>query len=149
MDKSSVIPIIQKLIQSQNLAVLATSDGGFPYSSLVSFSSTDDLCTIVFATARQTRKYHNIQQNHRVSLLIDNRSNQESDLHQAVAVTALGRAREITSQEKGPFLLHHLIKHPALVDFTDSPDCALVLVEIDVYYVVQQFQAVTEFRPQP
>jgi hypothetical protein len=89
----------------------------------------------------------NLKKNRRVSLLVDNRSNQESNLHRAVAVTVFGNARELALDEKAPFLLHHLIKHPSLVEFTDSPNCALILVEVEKYYVVQQFKVVTELYP--
>lgn len=147
MENLSVIPIIQKLMQVQNLAVLGTSSSDKPHCSIVNFSATDDLCSIVFATNRHTRKYKNLINNHRVSLLIDNRSNQESDLYRAVAVTVFGNARELALEEKAPFLLHHLIKHPSLVEFTDSPNCALVIVEVEKYFVVQQFQKVSEHYP--
>ena len=147
MKNSSVIPIIQNLMQTQNLAVLGTSNGNTPHCSIVNFSATDDLHSIVFATYRNTQKYTNMKKNRRVSLLVDNRSNQESNLHRAVAVTVFGNARELALDEKAPFLLHHLIKHPSLVEFTDSPNCALILVEVEKYYVVQQFKVVTELYP--
>jgi len=147
MENLSVIPVIKKLIQLQNLAVLGTSNGDNPHCSIVNFSATDDLQSIVFATNRCTRKYSNLINNRRVSLLIDNRSNQGSDLYRTVAVTVFGNARELALEEKAPFLLHHLIKHPSLVEFTDSPNCALILVEVERYLVVQKFQIVTELNP--
>ncbi|QPM67609.1 pyridoxamine 5'-phosphate oxidase family protein [Atribacter laminatus] len=149
MENSSVISVVQKLMQTQNLAVLGTSNGDTPHCSIVNFSATDDLHSIVFATYRDTRKYANLKNNRRVSLLVDNRSNQENDHHQAVAITVFGNARELAFEEKAPFLLHHLIKHPSLVEFTDSPNCALILVEVEKYYVVQQFKIVTELYPTP
>lgn len=147
MENSSVIPVIKKLMQFQNLAVLGTSNCNNPHCSIVNFSATDDLRSIVFATNRYTRKYTNLINNRRVSLLIDNRPNQESDFFRTVAITVFGNARELTLDEKAPFLLHHLIKHPSLVEFTDSPNCALILVEVEKYFVVQQFQIVTELNP--
>ena len=60
---------------------------------------------------------------------------------------AKGSLNELVFEEKALFLLHHLIKHPSLVEFTDSPNCALILVEVEKYYVVQQFQLVTELYP--
>ena len=47
MKNSSVIPIIQNLMQTQNLAVLGTSNGNTPHCSIVNFSATDDLHSIV------------------------------------------------------------------------------------------------------
>jgi len=83
---------LKTLLARQRLAVLATHWSGQPYSSLVSFAATADLKDILFATTRATRKYPNLSADARVALLIDNRSNKESDIQKAVAVTATGNA---------------------------------------------------------
>jgi heme iron utilization protein len=133
---------LKALFSSQGLAVISTHEHGQPYCNLVAFSSTDDLKHLVFATSRSTRKFANIDEDHRVSMLIDNRSNRVSDFHEAMAVTSVGLAEESLGPEKDAFLKVYLAKHPHLEDFVMSPTCALMQVQVNRYYVVSHFQHV-------
>jgi nitroimidazol reductase NimA-like FMN-containing flavoprotein (pyridoxamine 5'-phosphate oxidase superfamily) len=137
---------LKDLFTSQRLGVLATYGEGQPYSSLVAIAVTNDLKYLVFATTRATRKYANLSAESRVSILVDNRSNQETDFHRAIAVTALGRAEEIDEREKNQFLRLYLAKHPYLEEFVNSPTCALLKVSVDRYYMVNRFQNVMELH---
>ena len=137
---------LKALLESQRLAVLATHREGQPYGSLVSFVATEDMKQVLFATTRSTRKYENLTADARVALLIDNRSNQDSDIHEATAVTATGRAEEIEGADKERFLRLYLERHPYLQDFVNSPTCALLRVRVETYYLVNRFQEVTELH---
>ena len=137
---------LKDLFASQRLGVLATYGEGQPYSSLVAFAATNDLKYLVFATTRATRKYANLSAESRVAILVDNRSNQDSDFHSAIAVTALGKAEEIDKREKNQFLRLYLDKHPYLAEFVNSPTCALLKVSVDRYYMVNRFQNVMELH---
>jgi nitroimidazol reductase NimA-like FMN-containing flavoprotein (pyridoxamine 5'-phosphate oxidase superfamily) len=145
-DSSQLAQQLRELFSSQSLAVLATHSEGQSYGSLVAFAVTEDLKHLLFATTRATRKYANLMKNPRVAMVMDNRSNEESDFHQAMAVTATGQVREATGSEKDRFTKVYLSKHPHLVDFVSSPTCALVTLEVETYYLVSQFQNVTEFH---
>jgi uncharacterized pyridoxamine 5'-phosphate oxidase family protein len=126
--------LLREVVRTQYFAVLNTIGQGLPHSNLVSFAATDDLKSLVFVTGRNTRKYRNIQDNHNISLLIDNRTNQPSDTSQAVAITAVGTARaEIDNKS----LLRDvfLARHPQLRHFVDAPDNAIMLVTIRQYIV--------------
>lgn len=74
---------IEKLFISQKLAVLATSDGGQPYTSLVAFRGTADLKHLYFVTPKATRKFANLLNDQRVSMLINNAVNADDDFHDA------------------------------------------------------------------
>jgi heme iron utilization protein len=143
-DPRTLTEDLHGLFTAQPLAVLSTSEDGQPYSSLIAFASTDDIRDLVFVTNRSTRKFTNLEHDPRVSLLIDDRSNEVSDFHAAMAVTATGRAREISDKEKERvrFLKLYLGKHPHLEEFALSPGCALVGVRVSRYTVVRQFQKV-------
>ena len=99
---------LRDLFSDQPLAVLATDAGGRPYTSLVAFAAASDLTRLLFATTRATRKFANILENPRVSLLIDNRANEVSDFRNAVAVTVLGTAAEVSGDEKAPLAALYL-----------------------------------------
>jgi nitroimidazol reductase NimA-like FMN-containing flavoprotein (pyridoxamine 5'-phosphate oxidase superfamily) len=137
---------IRDLFASQNLAVLATHSHEQPYASLVAFVATEDLKHIYFATAKTTRKFANLTANARVALLINSSTNQVADFHEAIAVTAVGRAQEVRDADRDRLLALYLAKHPYLVDFARSPTCALVRVTVKSYYLVRNFQNVLEFH---
>lgn len=52
--------------------------------------------------------------NSRVSVLIDNRTNRSADCQSALAVTALGEAKERQGEDRRGPLAHFLHKHPKL-----------------------------------
>jgi len=137
---------VGELLKSQKLAVLSTHNKGQPYASLVVFAATEDLKYLLFATTRATRKYDNIAHDPRVAFLIDSRSNLDSDIHGAIAVTAMGIAEEVGEKGKEAFLKIYLDKHPHLKEFVHSPTCALLRVKAETYYLVSKFQKVFELR---
>ena len=147
MEKTSQLKeFLKNLFPSQKLAVLATQSKKQPYGNLVAFVATKDLKHLLFATTRATRKYTNISENPTVAMVMDNRSNQEADFHQAAAVTATGVAKEVKGSEKETLLRLYLSRHPYLKDFVSSPTCALLKMDVETYYVVRQFQNVMELH---
>ncbi|MDT8285414.1 MAG: pyridoxamine 5'-phosphate oxidase family protein [Thermovirgaceae bacterium] len=145
-EEGEVFNAIQKLLFSQRLGVLGTFGSGHPYCSLVSFSSGEDLRQIYFFTTRSTRKFSNIKATGSVSILVDNRSNREEDLHETEAVTAVGAARVLSGMEFERASHIHLRKHPYLQDFVSSPSSALLSIEVDNYFLVRRFQNVMTLR---
>jgi uncharacterized protein YhbP (UPF0306 family) len=138
--------ILTQLFTSQKFAALATEDRGKPHNCLVAFATTDDLRHLLFTTSRDTSKYRNIMAESRVAILIDSRSNQDSDVRNAVAVTATGRAKEAKGKERDRLLGIYLTKHPQLKDFANVSENALVKVEIENYEVAT-FHNVRIFQP--
>lgn len=138
--------VLRELFETQKLAVLATHSEGQPYTNLMAFAATRDLKRLVFATTRSTRKFANMAADGRVALLIDNRSNAESDFHKAVAVTATGNVSEVASRDRSRYAKLYRSKHPHLEEFVGSPTCALLRMEVGTYYIVTRFQNVSELR---
>jgi nitroimidazol reductase NimA-like FMN-containing flavoprotein (pyridoxamine 5'-phosphate oxidase superfamily) len=145
-EESELELLIRELFESQKLAVLGTQNEGQPYANLVAFAPSHDLKSLYFVTARATRKYANIEADARVTVLIDNRSNQDSDFSRAAAVTATGRAKEVVASKRDEVLAIYLAKHPMLEEFVRSPSCALLRVEVKTYYLVRRFQNVMELH---
>ena len=138
--------LLKDLFSSQPLAVLATQSNGQPYGNLVAFVATEDLRSLLFATARGTRKFANIKTDPRVAMVMDSRTNQKVDFQKAVAVTATGAVEEVGDIERDPLLKLYLSKHPHLKKFVTSPTCALLRVEVDTYDVVRRFQKVVNLH---
>ena len=143
---SSLKDRLKRLFRSQKLGVLATQRGNNPYTNLIAFACSDDLKKIVFATEKATGKFENILSNSNVSFFIDNRTNKAGDFKKAIGVTASGSARQIRKDKKNKLMRSYIKKHPQLESFLRSPSCALVCIDVRSYYVVQQFENVTEIR---
>jgi nitroimidazol reductase NimA-like FMN-containing flavoprotein (pyridoxamine 5'-phosphate oxidase superfamily) len=146
MDESRFKSLLTNLFAFQKLAVVATSDQGQPYASLVAFAVDENLAHLYFVTPRSTRKYAYLSAEERVAVLVNNSSNSDADFHRAVSVTARGRARELTGKEREAPLNRYLAKHPYLRDFAAAPSCALIDVRVETYYLVKNFQNVTEWH---
>ena len=138
--------LLRELFRSQLFAALATQQLTRPYNNLVAFAATDDLKNIIFATRRATHKYSNLLANNNVSMLIDNRTNRDSDFRNAVAVTAVGSAEEVRESELEGLLSLYLIKHHNLEKFVHSPESALFKIKVKRYYAVRNFQEVMELK---
>ena len=134
-DFSDLRELLRGLFASQQLAVLATQNGGQPYGNLVAFAECDDLKHLIFVTSRNTRKYTNVTQDERVALLIDSRANQMSDFNKARAVTAIGTAKETTGNERGRLAKAYIAKHPQLAEFVNRPDSAVIKITVSDYIV--------------
>jgi nitroimidazol reductase NimA-like FMN-containing flavoprotein (pyridoxamine 5'-phosphate oxidase superfamily) len=135
---------IKDLLASQKLAVLSTQGEKGPYVSLVAFTASDDLKSILFATPIYTRKYDNLKRKPEVALLVDNRSNSADDFKKGRAVTILGTTEELDGEEKKSALDMYSGAHPHLADFARSPTSGLFRIRVQHYYLVREFQNVTE-----
>jgi len=138
--------VLSVLLSNQRLAVLSTHSNGQPYASLVAFACSDDLRFLYFVTPRTTRKFGNLQNDGRMALLITSSANRETDFHEAMAVTIVGSAGEISGPEKETALNRYLERHPYLDEFARSPTCAFVKVNARTYILVKNFQHVMEFH---
>jgi len=138
--------ILTQLFTSQKFAALATEDRGKPHNCLVAFAATDDLRHLLFMTSRNTSKYHNLMAESRVAILVDSRSNQDSDFRKAIAIAAMGQAKEAKGKQRDHLLGIYLAKHPQLADFANLSQNALVKVEIS-NYEISTFHSVRIFQP--
>ncbi len=137
---------IKRVLKGQDLAVLSTIGKRYPYQNIVSFSVSRDFKHIFFATSRATVKYANIKRCPRVSMFVDNRTNSELDLLEAVGVTAIGDAQEVRSGALKLKLSSYIRRHPHLKGFADSPGVSLFSIRVRAYFVVTRFQEVSEVK---
>lgn len=143
------IPVrIRRLLAEQGYAILCTQSQSQPYGSLIAFSASEDLKTIVFATPVQTRKYRLLTECEHVAIVVDSRSIFPSDMMRVEAVTATGRARVVGKGTESDCWAGLLIaRHPHLAAFVRSQSSALVCVEVVRYLHVCRFQEVRQWVP--
>ncbi len=139
---------IRALCSEQPFAVLATQGEGQPYTSLISFSVSENLGHLIFSTPARSRKYNLINKNRKVSILIDNRAQQPKSINLIRAVTITGAARILADSGEVEHWSKLLIsRHSYLKKFIQSPSSSLILVEIEEYFYVRQFQEVYQWVP--
>jgi nitroimidazol reductase NimA-like FMN-containing flavoprotein (pyridoxamine 5'-phosphate oxidase superfamily) len=140
----SIKDSIQKLLSTIGFAVLATESAGQPHTSLIAVTLADDGQRLIFATYRKTRKFSNLMQNQRVSVLVDGRVRENpSSPSTNFVLSAIGRVQEVNATTR-PRLLHaHLQRHPDLLTFTQAADCVLLEVVVEAYQVVRDIDNVT------
>jgi hypothetical protein len=139
---------LRKLLHDQLLGVLGSQFEGAPYLTLVAFAPANGERTLVFATARSTRKYRNLVLDNRCSMLVDNRDNTPDDFADAAAATAIGTCRELDGKELTTMSGVLVARHPQLSDFVRSPSCAVMALDVERYVLVWRFQQVVEIRPE-
>ena len=143
-DKNQAQWVMPQCFDDLRFAVLATSDGGRPYTSLIAYALTPDCQTIIFATKKATQKYRNLKEQRSVSILIDNRSQTPEDLGRAEAVTLLGTARLVRAgTRRDKYAAVFTARHPQLAAFVNDPGTALLAMTIEQAVHVTQFQNVS------
>ncbi len=144
MNQTDEKSTLRRLLDARYVGVLATSKADWPYANLVAFAVPDNISEMIFATPRQTRKYENLSANPKVSMLIDDRSNDIEDLKEAVAATAIGKAVEVEGPERDRCLAIYTARHPHLHDFAHSATTAVFRITVEKYIMVRRFQNVVE-----
>lgn len=130
--------------ETQDFGVLATNDKGQPYTSLIAFALTPDLKRVIFATPKETRKFKNILDTKKVSILIDNRSSNRKNLMTTEAIMIIGKARNIVRGKIYKELATiFLKKHPDLKEFVESDTTALIVVKATWCIHVGKFQTIS------
>jgi nitroimidazol reductase NimA-like FMN-containing flavoprotein (pyridoxamine 5'-phosphate oxidase superfamily) len=139
---------IKNMLNNESFAVLSTQGGGQPYTSLITFTAGTDLRTIVFATPVNTKKFELISNCENVSILVDNRSENIDELNKISAITVTGKAHTVETQEEiEKYRSLILEKHPYLENFVLAESSALIMIEVEKYFHVSNFQEVQEWKP--
>lgn len=128
---------VEEALESNRLAVLATESEGQPHASLIAITPFKGFRQLIFATYRNTRKYRNLAINGKVAVLIEGKNEEKSGIRNGFVITAYGLAEEISITTNDTALQTHLQKYPELLGFTSDPDCALIIVKVENYQVVQ------------
>jgi general stress protein 26 len=128
---------VEEALQSNQLAVLATVGDDQPHASLIAITPFKGFRQLIFATYRNTRKFRNLTTNGKVAILIEGENEDKSGIQDGFVITAYGSAKEINMDANDDAMQAHLLKYPELMSFTSEPDCALVLINVENYQVVQ------------
>ncbi len=127
---------IRKIIQENDLAVLATSLEDKPHCSLMAYISNQEECSLIhMLTLKTTQKFYNISRNPNVSLLIDTRSQEKPrELFQALTISGTCAP---AAQQKQPGLIRTLVKeHPQLQAMAEKEEAIAVEVAVSSFLLL-------------
>lgn len=136
-DHITVKKYIEDIFKISRYAVLATEGDGQPHASKIAITPIDGYRKLIFATYRNTRKYHNLAHNGKVAILFESTDINRSGLQESFVLTAFGHVEEMETEEKNIIYNAHLAKHPELLSFMQSVDCSLILIKVVTYQVVR------------
>ena len=138
MKETFMLNKMKELVREKDTCVLATVGQGSPHCSLMAYVADDGCSEIYMVTQKDSRKYRNLMENPRVSLLIDTREDHiglERPRAKALTISAILRPMEDSikidaAREK------LLAKHPLLSKFLNNPDAAILCIKIDSFLLL-------------
>jgi general stress protein 26 len=137
---------IQRILDANRFAVLATQRGGQPHTSLVAFTPVDGIRQLVFATYRSTRKFESLLESHQVALFIGGQVSKPHEACGRTLLTAHGTASVVPPDEKAHMSHQHKMRHPDLDALLSSPESALITVDVTAYQLVNDIEDVHWFE---
>jgi len=126
---------MRKFIRSRRNCVMATVDGDSPHCSLMSYLVEDD-CRFIYVVSKiNTKKYQNILQNPKVSLLIDDRASiaggGQIGLGEVKALTIHGECFPLEDPGRaGSIKRLFSIRYPHLEGLLAEQDIAVLYIEV-------------------
>lgn len=129
-----MLTIAQKMLEENNLCVLATCSNNLPNSSLMHYIYVcDDIDMNIFMLALSgSVKHKNIAANPNVSLLIDTRTDLPKAGLQVMALTVYGKAGFVQDPRKHQALVDQLVdRYKSLAKLADDSRCLVIQVRID------------------
>ena len=126
---------MKTLLRRKSSCVLATTDGETPHCSLMAYITPASADRLFLATPRDTRKYRNILQNPKVSLLIDTRDEKTSRPAQALVVAGACRILE-DEEEMATVKASFWEKHPHLQGLIRKGNVAFLCVVFESFLLL-------------
>jgi nitroimidazol reductase NimA-like FMN-containing flavoprotein (pyridoxamine 5'-phosphate oxidase superfamily) len=134
----AVIEKMKALVREKDTCVLATVHENEPHCSLMSYVTDPDCTRLYMATHRDTRKFHNLAGNPKVSLLIDTREGGEgADRNAVKALTVSGSFERLEDTAiRAAIKTQLLAQHPHLVVFLGDPGAEIFAVRISAFQLL-------------
>ncbi|MDY0361424.1 MAG: pyridoxamine 5'-phosphate oxidase family protein [Desulforegulaceae bacterium] len=132
LSEEHLLSEIKKFIKDSKHCVLATSNEGIPYCSLMAYINNDDCTQIYLASYWDTQKVKNLKKNKNLSLLIDSRGSQSPK-----ALTIQG---EFLETDKGlyDFVFKKFLKeHPEMEPFLSSEKIEFISVNFKAFMYIK------------
>jgi general stress protein 26 len=146
MDEGEIYEKIYELMTNQQFGVLATIENDVPHTSIVAFTVTNSLRTILFLTKQDGRKYKNILANSVVTILVDHRPLSSKNITGSFAISATGTAKPVDLKNAIATKELFLFCHPSLAEYLDDPSFALVSISVSKYEISDGISEVHPYK---
>jgi general stress protein 26 len=146
MDESELYGIIYDVMTNQQFGILATVENGIPHTSIVAFTVTNNLRTILFLTKQESRKFKHISTNPMVSILVDKRPVSSKSISGSYAVSAVGNAKVIDLKSASATKELFLFCHPTLTEYIDDPAFSLLSISVNTYNITSGLKDTLSYK---
>jgi nitroimidazol reductase NimA-like FMN-containing flavoprotein (pyridoxamine 5'-phosphate oxidase superfamily) len=132
-----MLDLMKGVLREGDMCVLATCSDNRPHCSLMGYVSDDAVETVYMVTLKDSRKYRNVLDNPRVSLLVDTRQEIPVVGRKGIkALTVHGACRPLPAGEGGPILRELVGRHPHLEPLTGHPDAVVLEVKVEGFLLL-------------
>ena len=122
----------RKMLEENNLCVLATCDNNLPNSSLMHYIYEDNCMSIFMLTLKGSSKQANIASNPLVSILIDTRTDFQRPGLPILALTVYGKAEFVQDPQRHQALVNQMVdRFSSLVELAGDSRCLVIQVQIE------------------
>ena len=127
-----MLTIEQKMLEENNLCVLATCSNNLPNSSLMHYIYDSKDMNIFMLSLKGSVKHNNIAANPHVSLLIDTRADLSKTGLPIMALTVYGKAGFVQDPQKHQKLVDQLVeRYKNLAKLADDEQCQVIQVQME------------------
>lgn len=147
MQKSELFDEISRLLNEQVQCVLATVDESQPCLHLMAYSVNRRLDEIYIASYANTRKVSNMLAHPEVALLWDNRTVNDRDHVEGVALNATGKATLLEGVVRQAIKQKLLDRNPALGLLLADESTTIFTVKVSSYVFVKGYTQVYNYLP--
>jgi len=129
---------MKRLLQNNDICVLATVSGDNPHCSLMAYVTDPDAGWVYMLTLRTSKKFHNLSRNPRVSLLVDTRVRTGLEARDKIqALTVYGTCRrQQDPQVRDEILGRILARHPHLTAFARHPEIEVLSIRPEAFLLL-------------
>jgi uncharacterized protein YhbP (UPF0306 family) len=122
---------MKALIKNHDTCVMATVSAMTPHCSLMCYDADDECRELFMMTRKETKKYRNLEENGRVSLLIDTRTDGAGSVAGNVrALTVAGTFRQLPREKQKDVLARMLARFPHLEAIARAEDVEVFAVVV-------------------
>jgi nitroimidazol reductase NimA-like FMN-containing flavoprotein (pyridoxamine 5'-phosphate oxidase superfamily) len=138
---------VASLLSQQAQCVLATQGVQDVALHLMAYAFAANLDEIYLASREHTRKVKNMRSNASVTCLWDNRTGNNADHSEGLAMSGFGQARELTGPETGAIAGLLLERNATLKPLLSDPSVVIFVVHIDRYQWVEGYTRAISYIP--
>lgn len=138
---------VASLLDKQAQCVLATLSEQQPALHLMAYAFSADLDEIYLASKLDTQKVRNMRNNPHVTCLWDNRTGNNTDHTEGLAMSGFGKARELEGEAAKSTANLLLERNVTLQKLLDDPAVIIFAIAIERYQWVEGYTRTITYQP--